>query len=378
MIRKALWIGLACLALAGVLGVLTVLEDTADVETAAAQQPLRQVTVITAQIGAHTGSVSVFAEVTPRWQVDLRSRVSGIVSDAVPVALAGSRVSKGDVLLQLEDAPYVASLSDARSVLENAQFELRKKKNKHTIALKDWRAVNPDRQPPEMAVHIPEVRVAERAVSAAEARVAAADYDLSSTLLRAPFPAIVTKRNVSPGATVNEGDVLFSVLDDSLLDIQASVGARDWSLLNRNWQSLGVTVYSDTDQKIGTAKVRQGGGFLDPQSRKYQLFLEVERATETAILPGAFVRVNLPGRALEQTLRIPESALTQNGFVWFLDDTDRLQRFEARPLFRDNGAVVVRVPDFLRKHEDFRVVSLPMSAYLPGQKVEPVKREAGQ
>lgn len=378
MIRKAIWIGLACLALAGVLIVVADLENTADVYATGASPARSPVTVITAHLGTHSGSVNVFAEVTPRWQVDLRSRVSGVVSDAVPVALAGSRVSRGEVLLELEDAPYVANLSDARSLLENASFELRKTKNKHAIALKDWRAMKPGLEPPEMAVHLPELRVAERAVAAAEARVAAADYDLRSTMLKAPFPAIVTNRNVSPGATINEGDVLLSVLDDTLLDIQVSVGARDWSLLNRDWNSVEVAVYSDADQKIGTAMVREGGGFLDPQSRKYQLFLEVSHADETAILPGAFVQVRLPGRPLEQTLRIPESALTQDGFVWYLDAANRLRRFEARPLFRDKGTVVIGVPDDLHTWEVFRVVALPMSAYLPGQLVAPQEQETVQ
>lgn len=376
MIRKTLWFGLACLLLAGVFGVVSSLEDTADVETDTAPAPLRPVTVVSVPVGTHSGTIDVYAEVTPRWQADLRSRVSGVVSDAAPVALAGSRISKGSILLRLEDAPYVANLSDAHSTLETARLELRKKENKRDIALKDWRSVNPDRQPPEMAVHIPEVRVAERAVAAAEARLAAADYDLRSTLLRAPFPAIIIKRNVSPGATVNEGDVLFRVLDDSKLDIQVSVGSREWSLLNRNWQSVTAGIFSETGHKTGTAKVRQGGGFLDPQSRKHQLFLEVQHTSGTAILPGAFVRVSLPGRAIDQTLRIPESALTQNGFVWHLDRENRLQRFEARLLFRDNGDVVVGVPDVLRTHDVIRIVSLPMSSFLPGHKVAPV--EAGK
>ncbi|XYK79708.1 MAG: efflux RND transporter periplasmic adaptor subunit [Labrenzia sp.] len=373
--RKGIWIALAFMALLAVAGVLSELEDTADVKLTSAPQPLPPVTVVDAEIGTHAGVVTAFAEVAPRWQVDLRSRVSGVVSNKTPPALSGSRVSKGDILLQLEDAPYVANLADAQSAYENSYLDLRKSQNKHRIAMKDWKAARPGETPPEMAVHLPEVRVAERALKASEARVAASDYDLRSTTLQAPFDGIITRRNVSPGATVNEGDVLFQILDDSLLDTQASVSPQEWALLSKDWSDLTVGVFDERGVKIGTAGVRESGGFLDPQSRKHQLFLEVKPLKEGHILPGAFVELHLPVRPIGNTLRIPESALTQNGFVWHVDRVNRLQRFAAQSLFHDTGDVVVAAPEELAQETGLRIVAFPMSAFLPGRKVAPMDLE---
>jgi RND family efflux transporter MFP subunit len=378
IMRKGIWIALAFMALLAVAGALSELEDTADVKLTSAPQPLPPVTVVNAEIGTHTGAVTVFAEVTPRWQVDLRSRISGVVSNQTPPALAGSRVSKGDVLLQLEDAPYVANVADARSAYESSKLDLRKAQNKHRIAMKDWTAAKPRETPPEMAVHLPQVHVAERALKATEARVAASEYDLHSTTLRAPFDGIVIRRNVSPGATVNEGDVLFQILDDSLLDTQASVGPHEWALLSKDWSDLTVGVFDERGVKIGTAGVRESGGFLNPQSRKYQLFLEVKPLKEGRILPGAFVELHLPVRPIGNTLRIPESALTQNGFVWHVDRGNRLQRFAAQPLFRDIGDVVVAAPEELAQETGLRIVAFPMSSFLPGRKVAPMDLEQGK
>lgn len=370
--RKAIWIMLALVALVGVVLYLETLEDVAEVTETGAEVALRPVTVVDARIGNHAGTISVFAEVAPRWQVDLRSRVAGIVKDISPLALGGSRVPGDTVLLTLEEAPFLASVEEARHTLKNAEFGLRQKENKRDIALKDWRAVNPDEVPPEMAIHLPEVRVAEQSVAAAEARVGAAEFDLRSTTIRAPFNAIVTKRLVSPGQSVNEGDVLFSLLDDSQLDIRVSLSPNEWRLLAANWEDGRAGLFDDAGSHIGTAKVKRGGGFLEPQSRRYQLFLEVDRSAETLALPGQFVRVALKGQQVENTLRIPESALTQNGFVWFVDPADRLQRYEASALFRNSGDVVVKAPDDAATGDVLRIVRLPMSAYLPGQVVAPV------
>ncbi|MBG6172373.1 RND family efflux transporter MFP subunit [Labrenzia sp. EL_208] len=376
--RKAIWIVLALVALVGVVLYLETLEDVAEVTETGAEVALRPVTVVDARIGNHAGTISVFAEVVPRWQVDLRSRVAGIVKDISPLALGGSRVPGDTVLLTLEEAPFLASVEEARHTLKNAEFGLRQKENKRDIALKDWRAVNPDEVPPEMAIHLPEVRVAEQSVAAAEARVGAAEFDLRSTTIRAPFNAIVTKRRVSPGQSVNEGDVLFSLLDDSQLDIRVSLSPNEWRLLAGNWEDGRADLFDDAGSHIGTAKVKRGGGFLEPQSRRYQLFLEVDRSAETLALPGQFVRVALKGQQVENTLRIPESALTQNGFVWFVDPADRLQRYEASALFRNSGDVVVKAPDDASTGDVLRIVRLPMSAYLPGQVVAPVSGGQGE
>ncbi|MCR9060153.1 MAG: efflux RND transporter periplasmic adaptor subunit [Rhodobacteraceae bacterium] len=376
--RKAIWIVLALVALVGVVLYLETLEDVAEVTETGAEVALRPVTVVDARIGNHAGTISVFAEVVPRWQVDLRSRVAGIVKDISPLALGGSRVPGDTVLLTLEEAPFLASVEEARHTLKNAEFGLRQKENKRDIALKDWRAVNPDEVPPEMAIHLPEVRVAEQSVAAAEARVGAAEFDLRSTTIRAPFNAIVTKRRVSPGQSVNEGDVLFSLLDDSQLDIRVSLSPNEWRLLAGNWEDGRADLFDDAGSHIGTAKVKRGGGFLEPQSRRYQLFLEVDRSSETLVLPGQFVRVALKGQQVENTLRIPESALTQNGFVWFVDPADRLQRYEASALFRNSGDVVVKAPDDASTGDVLRIVRLPMSAYLPGQVVAPVSEGQGK
>ncbi|CTQ59382.1 efflux RND transporter periplasmic adaptor subunit [Roseibium album] len=376
--RKAIWIVLALVALVGVVLYLETLEDVAEVTETGAEVAPRPVTVVDARIGNHAGTISVFAEVVPRWQVDLRSRVAGIVKDISPLALGGSRVPGDTVLLTLEEAPFLASVEEARHTLKNAEFGLRQKENKRDIALKDWRAVNPDEVPPEMAIHLPEVRVAEQSVAAAEARVGAAEFDLRSTTIRAPFNAIVTKRRVSPGQSVNEGDVLFSLLDDSQLDIRVSLSPNEWRLLAANWEDGRADLFDDAGSHIGTAKVKRGGGFLEPQSRRYQLFLEVDRSAETLALPGQFVRVALQGQQVENTLRIPESALTQNGFVWFVDPADRLQRYEASALFRNSGDVVVKAPDDASTGDVLRIVRLPMSAYLPGQVVAPVSGGQGE
>jgi len=376
--KRVCWIVVALCLLVGTALFVGTLEDVAEATAKTTEMPRRPVSFVEAEVGQHAGAVSVFAEVEARWQVDLKSRVAGVVRSVAPGALGGARVVAGAVLLDLENAPYLANLQEAQFSLKKAELDLLQAEKKRDIALKDWRAVRPRVEPPDLAVHIPEVRVAEHAVKAARARVGAAQYDLKSTRIRAPFDAILTKRSVSPGQSVNEGDVLFALLDDRTLDIRVSLTADQWALFDRARAETGSRVYSEANRFLGTASVKRGGGFLDPKSRRYQLFLEVDKSDNQAILPGQFVRVMLPGKTVGHTLCIPESALSQNGFVWYLDEADRLQRFAAKALYRNAEDVIVPAPDTIADGSMVRVVPLPMSAYLPGQAVTPVAKGGGE
>lgn len=377
--RKALFIGFALVVLSLVYVYLNTLEDTPDVSKNNAVQALRPVEFVTADIGDHSGRISIFATVKPHRQIDLRPRVAGIVKKVDSAAVEGGRVYKDNGLLELEDAPYQAVLANARADLKRAEVTLLQKQQKRDITLKDWRAVKPGIVPPDMAIHLPDVRVAEQAVEAAQAQIAAAEYDVTSTLIHAPFDAIITKRLISPGQSVNEGDVLFSLLDDKQLDLRVSLSTAEWGLLDKNWHAAEALLFSEAGTQVDTAHVKRGGGFLDNQSRRHQLFLTVDKTPESTVLPGQFLQVQLAGISIENTIRIPGSALTRDGFVWYLDEEDKLQRFESSAIFRNDKSVVVKIPDVLSQENGaVRVVVLPMSAYLPGQQVSPEKQEVNQ
>ncbi|SFU09719.1 RND family efflux transporter, MFP subunit [Pseudovibrio denitrificans] len=371
MSKRIVWLS-AALVLLGAVGTYVLsLEDTSDVDIEEKEVALPVVSYVTAQANDNTGHISVFAEVRPRWTADLKAQVSGKLLTVAPQALEGKQVAKGEAMAELEKHTYEAQLEDARYQQSTAEFNLKKKQNKHILALKNWRAVNPQEEPPEMAVHIPELRVAEKALEAAVQKVKVAQYDVNATTIKAPFSGFVTKRHVSIGQSISVGDTLFTLLDAEQLDITVSLDKDQWDLLEKAWREFPAKIYNSSKEMVGLAKIQRGGGFLDPKSRRYQLFLEVVNTPETSILPGEFVTVELQSRTVQDSLKLPATALTQEGFIWFLNNKDELQRFEADVIFRDDTDIIVHMPEVLRDLGEKRVVQLPMAAFLPGQHVAP-------
>ncbi|SDQ32448.1 efflux RND transporter periplasmic adaptor subunit [Pseudovibrio sp. Tun.PSC04-5.I4] len=376
MTKRIVWLLAAFLLLAGVVFYVTILENTSDVDTAGTNVQLPVVSYVTARTSANTGRISVFAEVRPRWSVELSAQVSGKVLAVSLMALEGRKVSAGEVMAQLEQHTYESQLENAKYQQATAEFNLMKKQNKNLLAVKNWRAVNPKEKPSEMAVHIPELRVAEKSLKAAKQKVVVAQYDLDAASIKAPFSGFITKRHVSIGQNVSVGDTLFTLLDAEQLDITVSLDEHQWNLLEKVWQEVPAKIYNAEQELVGLAKVRRGGGFLDPQSRRYQLFLEVINTLERKVLPGEFVSVELQSMEIKNSLKLPATSLTQKGYIWYLNDQDELQRFNASVVFRDNASIIVSAPPDITLASELRVVNLPMAAYLPGMRITP--RHAGR
>ena len=365
--RRWPWLILALVVLGAVMTYVSMAEDTVDVSEAKTPPPLLLVTVEEATVGAETVEVSAFAEVRPRWSAELRAAVSGRVTSVHDTALAGERVEAGTVLITIEDSRYAADLTAAELALKEARLALWQAKNAVHVARKEFERAGTE-PPNELALKLPQLGIAEAGVASAEARVAAAKRRLEEATVTAPFSGFVTERFVSPGQTVNAGDRLVKLVDKDTFELTVELGRTDWVLLKRPLTGLTARVLHQNGDVATEAAIRQGGGFLDETTRQYKVFLELREAGSGSVLSGDFVRVLLPGITVPATLNIPASALTQEGYVWHLDASDRLQRVTPRILFRRDGRIVIEAPNGA---DTWRIATTPLASFLPGRKVRP-------
>lgn len=362
-----LWILLSVLLLGTVISSLGYLEDTADVTEAQTPRPLPLVSVETVTMAPQRVVVRSFAEVRPRWSAELTASVTGRIDRVLDAALAGEPVEAGTRLIEVEDSRYVAELAAAEQADKEARLALWQARNATLLAREDFKRNN--RQPPnDLALKLPQLGIAESAVASAEARVAAARQQLADTIIVAPFAAYVTERFVSPGQSVNPGDRLVKLVDRSSFELVAEIAREDWQLLHQPLEGQVARLLDQNGNEIAQATVRRGGGFLDERTRQYRIFLQTGNPHPGAVLSGDFVTVVLDGITIDRALDIPSSALTQEGFVWAVDQADTLRRYTPEVLFRRDDRVIVRAPEDIA---EWRIAVTPLVSFLPGQKVEP-------
>ncbi len=364
--RQWLWLVLSFAVLAAVVLLLYETEDTADVQRTAAPPPAPAVSVLAVAPGPARAVVSAYAELRPRWDAELRSAVSGRILSVHDGALAGARAAKGTPLFSIEKTRYETAVAAAELTLEQARLSLLQARNKVTLARRQF-ARDGASPPNDLALHLPQLRIAERNVAAAGAQLQTAQRELADCDVAAPFSGFVTRRLASLGQTVNTGDPLLQLSGDLRFEITAELSQEDWKLLEQPVTGQTADLYHRGGQLLGQARIRQGGGFLDPKTRQLRIFLDVTDPPP-AVLAGDFLRIAFRGRKLSRTLTLPEGTLSRAGHIWLVDSSGLLQRITPKVLFRHQGNITIAAPE---GSGPWQVAQTPLASFLPGQRVSP-------
>ena len=171
-------------------------------------------------------------------------RESGVVAAAVagPVAKiqvhVGDRLATGDVIATLVDdrrqavlERYTAewNLQKARIQTAAARLTLARQERDRLAKLKGSpafpKAQYEDKRQ-EAVRYRSEFAEVKAALGRAEADRRIADIELTRTIIRAPFPGVVTVRYTSSGAYLKVGDRIITLLNDSDLEIEVEVPAQ--------------------------------------------------------------------------------------------------------------------------------------------------------
>ncbi len=335
--------------------------------------PLRPVTIAHIHPKEYRANIKAVGEVVPVWQTILRSQVGGAIVGISEKLKPGTTVSKGDILVTVDDTEYTARVAEAEGRLATAKVTLLKEKSEAEEALMNWKHSGLKGDPgSELVLRRPQLEAAQTEVKAAKSALHRAKKELCFTSIRAPFDGLVVMRHVNLGESIFAGDEVATIYGTEKAEIAVHLDASQWSLLPPDWKGIGATLRDPSQNATWEAIVVRDGGHLDRKSRLRALYLEVYNPYELnpALLPGTFVQVEICGQTLPHLLSIPESALTRKGYVWYLDEYDTLRRFKAKPVFYREGEVFLSPP----KTAVFplRVTISPTTNFAVGLKVTPI------
>lgn len=225
----------------------------------------------------------------------------------------GARVSRGELLAEIETPETDQQLSQAVAARQQAEFSLALAKS--TAAR--WDALR--KKDVVSQQELDEKRNAsDQAVSnlaAAEANVQRLSQLQGFKRLLAPTDGVITRRNVDTGDLIDAGAsgglarALFVVTQTDPLRLYVSV-PQSYAQLIKVGQSVVVTQAELSGQKF-QGKVARTAASIDTQSRTLQVEVSLPNK-EGILLPGAFVQVALP-LALSRSLSIPNNALIIRG-----------------------------------------------------------------
>ena len=341
-----------------------------------------EVRVIAVTSGNYQATITAYGSAAAHYQLTLTSQVSGRVETVSEQFENGYAVPMGTELARLEDSAYRAALTSAEAELGNAKLSLLEEEREAEQAQNEWLASGMTGEPDsELVLRKPQLAVAKSTVIQAQASHDNAQTNLQYTRITVPFDAIIVTRNIAPGSYLQPGGELATLYSSDRLEIALPLSASDWEYLPElpqidETETLVTPVrltHIETGQHWTGALIR-ADQYLDQETRQRTAIVSIENPLQQnpAIFPGTFLKATIKGRQVDNIWQLPASALSQRGEVWYVDATQTLRKFSATPLFSNDNNIYIAPPSPLDEGTQ-NIVVHPLSSYLPGVAVTPIK-----
>jgi RND family efflux transporter MFP subunit len=283
-----------------------------------------------------TGPI-ISGSLTALREAEVRAETNGPVREIR--AEAGQRVRAGAVLAKLDDTALRDAYLSARAAQRSAQvaFDDAKRDLERDTRLHQAGAVAER----DLERSRSQVATAEAALADAQARLVSAQEQLEKTTVRAPFVGVVSERGISAGDVVQPGALLYTVVDPSTMQLEATVPAEQLQSLK-----LGTPV-EFTVSGFGTrrfqGRIDRINPSVDPATRQVRIYVTIPNRDQ-GLVAGLFAE----GRVESQRKRapaIPLAALDPKGTT---SEVLRLQEARVRRTrvelgIRDPAAELVEV-----------------------------------
>lgn len=289
--------------------------DNSGWEWEAEEPPPREVEVMTAKLEPFTLIADLPGRIEPVRVAEVRARVAGIVLKRV--FEEGADVTVGEVLFQIDSAPFKAALARAEGQLAQAEAQLVQAQatvRRYEPLVKIDAVSQQDYDAAKAAL-----QSAQAMKRSAQADVQTAKLELGYSTVRAPIAGRIGRAEVTEGALVGQGEATLLAriqqLDPVYVDFKqpaadalrllrtisdGSEGGQSGSLTlsfeGATTQNKGSLQFADVAVDRGTGEVTLRGRFDNPYGD---------------LLPGMYVRVHAP-QAHGSSILVPQRAVQRD------------------------------------------------------------------
>ena len=222
--------------------------------------------------------------------VDLATQSGGLVREIR--FTANDRVTKGQLLVQIDDASEQASLAAAKAALGVAQTEATRAQ---TLSERGVSAATT-------------VESAEAQTEAARAQVAQVQTALDDKRLTAPFDGVIGIPQIEVVQYVGVGTTYATLQDLSRMRVDFAVPEQQMGLLSLD---RPVTIKTEVGDFSADGHIIAIEPRVDPNSRLVSVRAEVENASGK-LSPGQFLRVRVALPSEANVIAVPQTAVSSS------------------------------------------------------------------
>lgn len=303
--------------------------------------PPPQVTVTKIEAKEVPVTYDYAARISAFREVQVRARVGGILLKRN--FNEGSTVKTGQVLFEIDPAPFEAELARAKAQLQQAEAQYNQAIRDAERALQLFAKGAGSEKARDDALSAKELGAA--AVAAAEAQLRTAQLNLDYTKVTAPIGGVTSLEQVPEGSLVGtSGDagLLTSITQLDPVYVNFSFADREGAEIRRllNAQTSSGSPPKDLKVRItfgdGTAYEHEGkidftSSSIDTETGTLQARAVVANP-DRRLVPGQFVRATVTGLTLNDAIVVPEAAVMQGPQGQFVYTINESGKAEVRPV----------------------------------------------
>jgi RND family efflux transporter MFP subunit len=252
-------------------------------------------------------------------------------------------VQKGELLFSLNDIDARLALSQAKLSLADATTRIAEEKVRYKQANRDIAAVSRPSLASDFAKRIPQLAAANADYNAKKIALEKARIDLENTNVSAPFNGVILASNVNKAEFINTDTSLFTLADNSVLEIQLPITFDQWRLIDPDniiHQPVELHIKELNDQHL-TGQVSSLVPEVDSTTGNLVLIVQVNNKHNN-IPFGTYAKATFLGKALQHVIWLPQSALINDHQIWGVSDNNTLGRVAIEILQYHEDRVLVR------------------------------------
>ncbi len=264
--------------------------------------------------------------VLPRTQTTLGAEVGGTIVEISPKFIPGGVFGAGEVLLRIDATDYRVAVRQAEALVKQRKIEF---DGAAKLRQQGYRAEA-------------EYASAAAALASAEAELVRAQRNLERTEIRLPYEGMVLSKEADLGQFVSPGARLGVTFATDYAEVRLPLTDQDLAFVDlpeateiaKTGEAQGPTVTLSAT-RMGKpadweARIVRSEGVVDEKSRVTYAVARIDDPyslhREGIPLPvGTFVTADIAGRAMDDVIRVPRSALRAASQLLIVDDDNRIR-----------------------------------------------------
>ncbi len=277
--------------------------------------------------------------VVPRREIDVKSRVSGIIDELF--VEAGKKVNKGDIIAKVKIIPDMVRLNEAESRLSRAKITLDDAQVTHDRQKKlfEQRVIaESEFLPYKLSLNNAneEVNTAENNLALIKEGATKKSSEISNTMIRATVTGTVLNVPVKVGSSViesntfNEGTTIATVADLGEMIFQGKVDESEVGKIKTGMEMLLNIGAIEKEMFKANLEFIAPKGVEDKGAIKFEIKAAITLKDSVFIRSGYSANADIVLDKRDSVLAIPESLITFSKDSAFVDVETTPQTFEKR------------------------------------------------